>query len=307
MSSPDPWADDLRGTPVTGSAVPEATPDDDWRHPTAAAAETADDAAHGGADLTGWLPAASAAPSSPSGSADAEPTSPGIVVPVGPDGNDRDAATPGAAAPPASPGAPRRPAKRKRPVSRVVAEYGILAVFAIVLAFLIRTFVGLAFYIPSESMVPTLKVHDRVIVTRISYHLHDPRRGDIVVFDNPNFDEKKVSVPKRILRDALEVVGINQPKDKNLIKRIVGLPGETVQGKDGHVFVNGTQLPETYLPDGITTSDFGPVAIPKGRLWVMGDNRPNSADSRYFGTIERTSIVGRAFVRIWPPWRLGLL
>jgi signal peptidase I len=170
-------------------------------------------------------------------------------------------------------------------------------------------------------MVPTLKVHDRVIVSRISYRLHDPNRGDIVVFDNPNFDEPKRSLPKRLLRDMLEVVGINQPKDKNLIKRVIGLPGETVQGRDGHVFIDGKQLPESYLPDGITTGDFAPVTVPAGHFWVMGDNRGNSADSRFMaqsecatttltcpkGTIARSSIVGRAFVRIWPPWRIALL
>jgi signal peptidase I len=104
----------------------------------------------------------------------------------------------------------------------------------------------------------------------------------------------------RVVRDVFESIGVLQPSTEEYIKRVVGLPGETVQGKDGHVFINGRELVEPYLPPGTLTSDFGPVTVPKGGLWVMGDNRSNSSDSRVFGTIRRRTVVGRAILRVWP-------
>ncbi len=200
-------------------------------------------------------------------------------------------------------------------------EYVGLAIVAIVLAFVIRTFLGLAFYIPSKSMDPTLKVNDRVVVSRLSYRLHDPRRGDVIVFDNPTVYSKQPALPVRTLRNLLEVVGIQHDKDKNLIKRLIGLPGETLEGRNGHILVNGKQLIEPYLQPSVITSDFGPVKIPVGRYWMMGDNRGNSEDSRFWTcpaerpqsnpmfcqTINRDAMVGRAVVRIWPPWRGAFL
>ena len=195
----------------------------------------------------------------------------------------------------------------------MVTEYAGLAVIAVLLAFLIRTFVGLAFYIPSESMYPTLKINDRVVVSRLSYRLHDPHRGDIVVFDNPTVETKEPALPVRFVRSVLEVVGIHQSNDKNLIKRVVGLPGEELSIHDGKVYINGRALREPYLRPGVvtlgrdSTPTFGPITIPPKHLFMMGDNRPNSADSRYWGTLDEKKIVGRAVVRLWPPWRLSFL
>ena len=200
-------------------------------------------------------------------------------------------------------------------------EYVGLAVVAIVLALLIRNFLGLAFYIPSKSMDPTLKVNDRVVVSRLSYRLHRPRRGDVIVFDNPTVYRQPAALPIRSLRNILEVVGIQHDKDKNLIKRLIGLPGETVEGRGGHVFINGKQLVEPYLGPSVIQRDFGLVTIPPGRYWMMGDNRDNSEDSRFWTcpperpqrievfchTIAQSAMVGRAVVRLWPPWRGAFL
>ncbi len=104
-----------------------------------------------------------------------------------------------------------------------------------------------------------------------------------------------------------ESIGVLQPSTEEYIKRVIGLPGETVEGKDGHVFINGRELVEPYLPAGTSTSNFGPITVPKGGLWMMGDNRSNSSDSRVFGAIRRRTVVGRAILRVWPFSRAAFL
>ena len=158
-------------------------------------------------------------------------------------------------------------------------EWAGLIVVALVIALLIKTFLFQTFWIPSASMEPTLKINDRVLVNKLSYKLHAVHRGDIIVFKTPPGSD---------------------PRYKDLVKRVIGLPGETVSGSGGHVFINGKQLPEPYLPKGTFTSDFAPVKIAPDHYWMMGDNRGDSSDSRAFGTIARKTIVGRVFVRIWP-------
>jgi signal peptidase I len=194
---------------------------------------------------------------------------------------------------------------------RLVVETVLLVVTAVVLAVLLRTFVAQAFRIPSESMVPQLEVQDRVVVSRLAYRLHDPRRGDIVVFDCPPRagcpPVPERNVVRRGIDTVLESLLIRQPAVEEYIKRVVALPGETVQGKDGGVYVGGRRLVEPYLPPGTVTSDFGPVRVEPGHLWVMGDNRANSSDSRVFGTIDEDTVVGRATNLIWPPWRAAFL
>jgi signal peptidase I len=197
---------------------------------------------------------------------------------------------------------------------KTVSEYAILITSALVLASLIRAFLGLAFWIPSESMDPTLKVGDRVVVSRLSYRLHQPNRADIVVFQNPEWVAKKPPVlPLRLLKDLGEFVGVGQPKNKNYIKRVIGLPGDKIEGKNGHVYIDGKELAEPYLVPGVITSDFSEVVVPAGKYWVMGDNRGDSCDSRCFNDpqgkrapfIAEEKIVGRAFVRVWPFSRVG--
>ncbi|NJN87842.1 MAG: signal peptidase I [Leptolyngbyaceae cyanobacterium SL_7_1] len=158
---------------------------------------------------------------------------------------------------------------------------------SVVLALGIRQFVAEARYIPSESMVPTLEVNDRLIVEKISYYFHSPERGDIVVFWPT--DTLKQENPS--LKDAF-------------IKRVVGLPGEKVEVRDGLVFVNDEPLDENYI-EAAPNYEWGPEVIPPDEYLVLGDNRNNSYDSHLWGYVPRENIIGRAMVRFWPPDRLG--
>lgn len=169
---------------------------------------------------------------------------------------------------------------------RNVVEWVVIAAGALIVAFLIKTFLLQAFYIPSLSMAPTLQVNDRVLVNKLSYDLHEVNRGDLVVFE---------SLP-------------NESADtKDLIKRVIGLPGETVSSRDGQILINGQVLEEPYLDEGVTTGPLEPTTIPPDHVWVMGDNRANSRDSRFFGPVPQSLIIGRAFVRVWPITDIGLL
>ena len=171
-------------------------------------------------------------------------------------------------------------------------------VTVIVLAILLRTFVIAQYYIPSDSMVPTLKENDRIFVNKLSYRFGDLHRGDIVVFDRPP------AMPA-------------DPKIKHLIKRVIGLPGDTLETRGGDVYLNGQRLNEPYLPIGAVSANLiwvrgcaNAVAerfctIPADKLFVMGDNRGSSSDSRAFGPIDDDLVVGRAFVRVWPLGECG--
>jgi signal peptidase I len=194
---------------------------------------------------------------------------------------------------------------------RAVVETVLLVLMAVVIAVLLRAFVAQAFRIPSASMVPQLEIGDRVVVSRLAYHVHDPRRGDIVVFDCPPAagcgQKGNDALPIRAIKTLAEALLLRQPDVEEFIKRVVGLPGDVVSGHDGHVWIDDHVLVEPYLPKGTITSDFGPIKVGRDRLWVMGDNRTNSADSRVFGQIEQRTIVGRAILRVWPPQRLAFL
>ena len=177
--------------------------------------------------------------------------------------------------------------ERAKPTGlRNVAEWVLIAGGALLVAFIIKTFLLQAFYIPSLSMAPTLKVNDRVLVNKLSYDLHDVHRGDLVVFESPPNEGSQT---------------------KDLIKRVIGLPGETVESRDGQILINGQVLEEPYLGPDVTTGPLEKVTVPAEHLWVMGDNRPNSRDSRFFGAIPESLVIGRAFVRVWPVTALSLL
>ena len=192
----------------------------------------------------------------------------------------------------------------------LLRELPLLLGVAFLIAFLVKTFVAQAFFIPSESMVHTLEVGDRVLVSRTSYKLHDPHRGDVVVFTSPFEAQERggddQALPARVIHTVLESIGLRQPSTEDFIKRVIGLPGETVEGKGGKIFVNGRELVEPYLAEE-PIGDFPPKTIAAGQLWVMGDNRNRSSDSRVFGSIRESKIVGRAILRIWPVNRLGFL
>jgi signal peptidase I len=197
--------------------------------------------------------------------------------------------------------APKSAAGRRK-TRRTIIEWAILLGSALIIALLIKTFLFQAFYIPSESMKPTLNVGDRVLVNKVSYRLHDVNRGDIVVFETP---------PKA--KDANGEI-------KDLVKRVIALPGESFSTQNGGVLINGRPLREPYLQKGVQTcapntgpncsngqGDIPATKIPAGDILVLGDNRPESKDSRFFGPIKEPSIVGRVFLRIWPLNDLGFL
>ena len=176
----------------------------------------------------------------------------------------------------------RQPARKK---GGGALEYLVILLvsFALVFGF-VRPFVMEAFWIPSGSMIPTLEIGDRVLVNKFIYRFTEPKRDDIVVFqsvDNP---------------------------EEDLIKRVVGVPGDEIAVRGGRLILNGEPQKEPYtnkkLPD---RSFFAKTTVPKGHVFVMGDNRGNSADSRVFGPLPKKNIEGEAFLRFWPPHRIGLL
>ena len=171
---------------------------------------------------------------------------------------------------------------------RNALEWAAIVLGAFAVALIIKTFLIQAFYIPSPSMFPTLREDDRVLVNKLSYDLHDVNRGDLVVFERPP--------------------GETDTEIKDLIKRVIALPGDVIsECGDGRVCIDGTPLDEPYVPDGMVTTNITRQTVPEGDVFVMGDNRENSRDSRVFGPIDQDTIVGRAFVRIWPLTDLGLL
>ena len=172
------------------------------------------------------------------------------------------------------------------PWRRSVLETLDASIFAAVLSLAIITFVVQAFFIPSASMEPTLQVGDRILVSKFSYRLGSIRRGDIIVFRYP-------------LGPA-----------RDFVKRVVALPGETVELREGLVLISGKALSELYptaLPGGdrACTSSYGPKKVPDGQFFVLGDNRCNSEDSRFFGFVPAANVVGKALVVYWPPPRIG--
>lgn len=180
-------------------------------------------------------------------------------------------------------------------------ELPVLILIALVLAVGIKTFVVQAFFIPSGSMLETLQIDDRVLVSKLSYVWGEPERGDVVVFDDPRGPSAEVeSIPSRLWRNLAESIGIRTPQSE-FIKRVIAVGGDTVEGRDGIVYVNGVAVDEPHVPTYATTFDFGPRQVPEGELFVMGDNRDDSVDSRSFGTIPVEDVVGRAFIVMWPP------
>ena len=185
-----------------------------------------------------------------------------------------------------------------RRLLRGLREVVVLGGIALGLAFLIKVFLLQAFYIPSGSMLDTLQLDDRLLVEKVSYLFSEPERGDVVVFRRPNAPER--TGVQAAIRSFLEGFGVLQPNvDIDLVKRVIGLPGETVSILDGVVQVDGRALDEPYvLPDG---RSFSPVTVPEGHYFMLGDNRGNSDDSRYtLGLVPRENFVGRAFAIIWP-------
>ena len=203
----------------------------------------------------------------------------------------------------------KQPPKGKAGFAGTLKELPLLLVVAFLLALLIKTFLVQAFYIPSESMTNTLQVGDRVLVNKVVYHLHPPRRGDIIVFSDPH---PLVTTHRNAVTGLwhwlTEGLGVTTGPDKDFIKRVIGLPGDTVQMKRGIVFINDRRLNEPYLNPIQDLRDYGPIKVPADNLFVMGDNRTNSLDSRFsLGMIPFDKVIGRAFVIVWPPSRVQWL
>lgn len=185
-------------------------------------------------------------------------------------------------------------------------ELPILIVVAIAIALLIKTFVVQAFYIPSGSMENTLLVNDRVLVSKFVYDFGSPKRGQIVVFVAP-VSATDAPVPPTgfagFVNSVKEAVGLPST-ERDFIKRVIGVGGDTIQVKNATLYVNNQAVKEPYLDaDARLPSsmyNYGPITVPKNDLFVMGDNRGDSDDSRVFGVIPVSSVVGEAFVRIWP-------
>jgi len=193
--------------------------------------------------------------------------------------------------------------KRLRPESvlrRTIVDYGLTAVIAITLAIVVQSFVVKPYLIPSTSMANTLVPGQRVLVDRMVYRYRSVHRGDIIVFRRP------------------------QPPNDVLIKRVVGLPGDMLSVHGGHLYINGVRANDSFVDkvhgvteptdpaDPYASSDpdapwslAQPFRVPAGHYFVMGDNRTDSADSRYWGTVPRHAIIGRAFFTYWPLGRLG--
>jgi signal peptidase I len=168
-------------------------------------------------------------------------------------------------------------------------ENVVLIAIALLLAFIIRTFIAEPRYIPSASMVPTLLKDDRLVVEKVSYYFHAPDFGDIVVFNPP-----------------VELQSRGYPKDQAFIKRIIGRPGDKLKITEGKVYLNGEPLEENYIAEP-PESPMKEVKVPTGEYFVMGDNRNDSNDSRYWGFLPKQNIIGRAVFRFWPLNRGGLI
>ncbi|MET7421712.1 signal peptidase I [Dactylosporangium sp. NPDC005555] len=206
-------------------------------------------------------------------------------------------------------------------------ELPLLLIVAFCLAVLIRTFLVQAFFIPSGSMENTLLVGDRVLVNKVLYDIREPQRGEVVVFQGPanwapeNQVDKDAGFFAELGRTVGDLVGFSQPGEKDFIKRVIGLPGDTVSCCDvqGRVFVNGYPLDEsayvyedspldaTPNPKQCTARRFGPIKVEPGQMFVMGDHRGVSQDSRCQGQVPIENVIGRAFVILWPSDRWGWL
>jgi signal peptidase I len=191
-----------------------------------------------------------------------------------------DPADPG----PADPG-PAAAGPRRRRRMRTLAQTAVTILVAVLLAFLVRAFVFQTFWIPSASMTPTLGVYDRVLVQKAFYSWRDVREGDIVVFSHPPLD--------------------NCPGPQgDLVKRVIALPGQTIYSSGSSIYINGRLLAEPYLPQPdplgppIASSQH-PYRVPPGEFYVLGDNRSDSCDSRYWGPVKGSTIIGKVILIWW--------
>lgn len=193
-----------------------------------------------------------------------------------------------------------RPTKRRHPALTFLGELPGLILMAFALALLIKSTLLQAFWIPTGSMEPTLVPGDRVIVAKVPYYFHDPQRGDVIVFEEPD----PAKEPERGVWGAIthwlgQGLGFSPPDNPDYIKRVIGEPGDVVSARNGDVYVNDVRISEPYLHE--RTARFPETTVPEGELFVMGDNRSNSLDSRFgLGFVPIDRVVGKAVWIIWP-------
>jgi len=258
------------------------------------------------------------------------PGGPADVVPEGEDGPEPDTGDQAESTAEERPARRRRRRRRGEPKKKgsLLRELPVLLLIAFVLALLVKTFLVQAFFIPSGSMEQTLHgcpgcTGDRVLVNKVPYWFGEPEPGDIVVFKGPSTwtPEVQVDEPSNWFSGALlwlgRSIGVAPPSEDDYVKRVIATGGQTVQCCDteGRVTVDGKALDEPYIFENnpIDQRAFGPVTVPEGRLWVMGDHRSASADSRshvgdkYSGTIAVDDVIGKASLIVWPLNRFGLL
>lgn len=173
-------------------------------------------------------------------------------------------------------------AKRQELKGKEWYDFVETILFAFILAFLIKSFILQISYIPTGSMIPTLNDGEAVLVVRIPYYFREPERGEIIVFKYP------------------------LDTSKEYVKRLIGLPGDTIEIKQGNVYVNGKLLEENYVKRK-SDDNYGPIKVPKDSYFVLGDNRPVSVDSRYWGFVPKKNLVGKAILLLWPPQRIQIV
>jgi signal peptidase I len=187
-----------------------------------------------------------------------------------------------------------------------VREVVVILLLAAIVAIFIQSFIVKAFIVPSSSMSPTLQVGDRIMADRMTYYFRKPKRGDIVVWRYAPDDPRSQNTTNLFywpVQQILETLHLAHRGTTPYVKRVIATEGEKFQMKKGQVYIDDKPVNEPYAVKDY--SDFGPVKVPKGMFYGLGDNRPNSRDSRFFGPIPYRNIIGRVFLRWWPPSRFG--
>lgn len=206
--------------------------------------------------------------------------------------------------------------KAPRSALATLVELAVIVVTALALALGVQAFLVKPYRIPSGSMLPTVHINQRVLVDRLAMNFSSPSIGDIVVFHPPkNYDEgcadpNEGENPEGQDAPAACQVPWTQPSSQTFIKRVVGLPGDHLSIRNGHVIRNGKPESDPYIVpcDGAAACNFPQtITIPRGYYYMMGDNRPDSEDSRFWGPVPRSWIIGKAFLTYWPPDRIGFM
>jgi signal peptidase I len=204
--------------------------------------------------------------------------------------------------------------QKQKPFARSAAELVVIVAVALGLALAVQAFLVKPYEIPSGSMLPTLHINQRVLVDRIGEDFSSPQIGDIVVFHppasetcaDPNQGQTESGRQSASACDAPQTT----PSGQTFIKRVVGLPGDRLSIRDGHVYRDGVREQDSYIVpcDGASECNFpATITVPRGDYYMMGDNRPDSLDSRFWGPVPKAWVIGKAFFTYWPPDRIGFL